>query len=72
MDNDMLVDKIMDYLKKTFNYDYNSFLINTITNFISYAVEHFDNGKNQLAYYLSDMIDEITFNEIKAVIENEE
>lgn len=70
--NDILVNKIMDYLKNTFNYEYSSFLVNTITNFISYAVDNFNNDKNQLAYYLSDMIDELTFNEINAVIENEE
>lgn len=65
-----MTDKIMDYLKNEFNFDYsNSFTRNTFINMIDYAVDNFNNSKDQLAYYLSDIIDEITFEEIKKVID---
>lgn len=31
---------------------------------IDYAVDNFNNSKDQLAYYLSNIIDELTFEEI--------
>ena len=66
-----LTDVIFEYLKNTFNVDFsNSFIRNTIINMIDYAVENFNHGKDQLAYYLSDIIDEITFEEIKKVIDD--
>lgn len=65
-----MTDKIMEYLKDTFNFDYsNSFTRNTFINMIDYAVDNFNNSKDQLAYYLSNIIDELTFEEIKKVIE---
>ena len=65
-----MTDKIMDYLKDTFNFDYsNSFTRNTFINMIDYAVDNFNNSKDQLAYYLSNIIDELTFEEIKKVID---
>ncbi len=68
-----LSDYIMDYLKMTFNLDlYNSFIMNTLNNFISYAVDNFNYGKDQLAYYLIDMIDEVDFKEISKVLSNYE
>ncbi len=68
-----LSDFIMDYLKDNFNFDYsNSFVRNTLSNFVDYAVENFNNSKSQLAYYLSDMIDEVDFDEMKAVISDYE
>ena len=64
-----LATTIFEYLKNTFTFDYtNSFTRNTIINMIDYAVENFNNSKNQLAYYLSNIIDELTFEEIKNVI----
>lgn len=36
---------------------------------IDYAVENFNNSKNQLAYYLSDIIDELEFEEIKTIVD---
>lgn len=65
-----MTDKIMEYLKDTFNFDYsNSFTRNTFINMIDYAVDNFNNSKDQLAYYLSNIIDELTFEEIKKVID---
>lgn len=65
-----MTDKIMGYLRDTFNFDYsNSFTRNTFINMIDYAVDNFNNSKDQLAYYLSDIIDELTFEEIKKVID---
>lgn len=65
-----MTDKIMEYLKNTFNFDYsNSFTRNTFINMIDYAVDNFNNSKDQLAYYLSNIIDELTFEEIKKVID---
>ena len=64
-----LCDYIMEYLKNNFNFEYsNSFVRNTFSNFIDYAIENFNSSENQLAYYLSDMIDELEFKEIKKVI----
>ena len=64
-----LCDYIMEYLKNTFNFEYsNSFVRNTFSNFIDYALENFNNSENKLAYYLSDMIGELEFKEIKKVI----
>lgn len=42
---------------------------NTFINMIDYAVDNFNNSKDQLAYYLSNIIDELTFEEIKKVID---
>ena len=65
-----MTDKIMEYLKNEFNFDYsNSFTRNTFINMIDYAVDNFINSKDQLAYYLSNIIDELTFEEIKKVID---
>lgn len=65
-----MTDKIMEYLKYTFNFDYsNSFTRNTFINMIDYAVDNFNNSKDQLAYYLSNIIDELTFQEIKKIID---
>ena len=36
---------------------------------IDYAVDNFNNSKDQLAYYLSNIIDELTFQEIKKIID---
>ena len=48
-----MTEKIMEYLKNTFNFDYsNSFVRNTFENMIDYAVENFNNSQDQLAYYL--------------------
>ena len=66
-----MCDYIMEYLKNTFNFEYsNSFVRNTFSNFINYAIQNFNYSENQLAYYLSDMIDELKFKEIKKVISN--
>lgn len=65
-----MTDKIMEYLKNEFNFDYsNSFTRNTFINMIDYALDNFNNSKDQLAYYLSNIIDELTFEEIKKVID---
>lgn len=66
-----MTDKIMEYLKNTFNCGFeNSFVRNTFENMIDYAVDNFNNSKDQLAYYLSDIINELEFEEIKQVIDN--
>lgn len=43
-----------------------------IENFIFYAVDNFNHSKNQLAYYLSDMIPEISFEDFQYIINNYE
>ena len=65
-----MVEYIMNYLTQTFNCNFNHFTYNTFENMIAYAVDNFNNSENQLAYYLSDIIDEITFDEILEVINN--
>jgi len=64
-----MTNKIMEYLQDTFNCEFNHFTYNTFENMIDYAVNNFNNSKNQLAYYLSDIIDELEFEEIKKVID---
>ncbi len=65
-----MTDKIMEYLKSEFNFDHsNLFTRNTFINMIDYAVDNFNNSKDQLAYYLSNIIDELTFEEIKKIID---
>lgn len=64
-----MTDEIMKYLQDTFNCEFNHFTHNTFENMINYAVNNFNHSKNQLAYYLSDVIDELEFNEIKKVID---
>ena len=63
-----MVEYIMNYLTQTFNCNFNHFTYNTFENMIGYAVDNFNNSENQLAYYLSNIIDEITFDEILEVI----
>ena len=64
-----MADYIMNYLKDNFNFDYsNSFVRNTFINLIDYSVNDFNHSKDQLAYFLSDIFDEITFDEIKNII----
>lgn len=63
-----MTEKIMEYLKDTFNCNFNHFTYNTFENMIDYAINNFNDDKNRLAYYLSNIIDELTFDEIKKVI----
>lgn len=68
-----LTDYILEYLKNNFTFDYsNSFIRHTFENFIGYAVDNFNHYEDQLAFYLSNMIDELTFDEIKNIIEKYE
>lgn len=67
-----MTDKIMKYLQDTFNCEFNHFTYNTFENMIDYAVNNFNHSKNQLAYYLSSIIDELEFEEIKKIIEENE
>ena len=68
-----LYDYIIKYLKDNFAFeDSNSFVKNTFSNFIDYAVKNFNNSEDQLAYYLSNMIDGLEFEKIKKVISNYE
>ena len=68
-----LTNYIMEYLKNNFNFDYsNSFTRNTFENFIDFIINEYDYSKNQLAYKISDLIDELTFDEVKEIIEKYE
>lgn len=64
-----MTEKIMEYLINTFNCNFNHFTYNTFSNMIDYAVENFNHSEHQLAYYLSHIIDDLTFEEISKVIE---
>lgn len=62
-------ESIMNYLKETFNFDYsNSFVRNTFINIIEYGINKCDFSENELAYYLSNMFDELEFEEIRDFI----
>ena len=68
-DPDDLSQYILDYIKNTFNCNIeNSFVRNTFENIISYGVNQKNYGVDQLAYFLSDMFDEIEFAEMKNVL----
>ena len=68
-----LFEYIMKYLKDNFDFeDSDNFVKNTFGNFIDYAVKNFNNSEDQLAYYLSDMIDGLEFEKIKKEISNYE
>lgn len=62
-------ESIMNYLKDTFNFDYsNSFVRNTFINIIEYGINKCNFSENELAYYLSNMFDELEYEEIKDFI----
>lgn len=63
-----MTNKIMEYLQNTFNCEFNHFTYNTFENMIDYAVNNFNHSENQLAYYLSNIIDELEFEEINKII----
>lgn len=66
-------DYIMEYLQHNTELDLsNSYTRETIENFIFYAIDNFNNSKNQLAYYLSDMIPDLNFEEFRDIINNYE
>ena len=61
-----IIDKqgFMEYLAKTFNGFENCFLRETISNIIEYGIKEKSVAKNQLVYFLDDMIPEIEIKEI--------
>ena len=60
---------ILEYLKDTFNFEYsNSFVRNTFINVIEYGIDNYNYSEDQLAHYLSDIFDELEFDEIKSFI----
>ena len=64
-------DYIIKYLLQNTKIDLsNDITREVIENFIFYAVENFNNYENQLAYYLSDMIPEISFEDFQYIINN--
>lgn len=65
-----LTGKIMEYIQNNFNCEFNSFTYFTFENMIDYAVNNFNYSKDQLAFYLSNIIDELDFTEIKKIIDN--
>ena len=66
-------DYIIKYLLQNTKIDLsNDITREIIENFIFYAVDNFNHSKNQLAYYLSDMIPEISFEDFQYIINNYE
>ena len=66
-------DYILDYITHNTKLDLsNSYTREAIENFINYAVDNFNHSKNQLAYYLSDMIPGLNFEEFRDIINNYE
>ena len=62
---------LIKYLLKNTKIDLsNDITREIIENFIFYAIENFNNYENQLAYYLSDMIPEISFKDFQYIINN--
>jgi hypothetical protein len=62
---------LIKYLLKNTKIDLsNDITREVIENFIFYAIENFNNYENQLAYYLSDMIPEISFKDFQYIINN--
>jgi len=64
MENGFNKQGFMEYLGNTFHGFSNPFLRNTIENIIDYGLKHERVSKDQLCYWLSDMIAEIEFGEV--------
>lgn len=68
-----ITDKIMTYIKDTFNFEYsNSFVRNTFLNIIEYGLKKHGNSKHDFIKYLSETFDELEYEEIEKIIENKE
>lgn len=68
-----ITDKIMTYIKDTFNFEYsNSFVRNTFSNIIEYGLKKHGNSKHDFIKYLSETFDELEYEEIEKIIENKE
>lgn len=68
-----ITDKIMTYIKDTFNFEYsNSFVRNTFSNIIEYGLKKHGDSKHDFIKYLSETFDELEYEEIEKVIENKE
>lgn len=62
-------DYIMEYLEDRFNLDYsNVFLRDILENIVNYGIARYSFSKNQLAYFLSDMINGLEYDEISEVL----
>ena len=68
-----ITDKIMTYIKDTFNFEYsNSFVRNTFFNIIEYGLKKHGNSKHDFIKYLSETFDELEYEEIEKIIDNKE
>lgn len=68
-----ITDKIMTYIKDTFNFEYsNSFVRNTFSNIIEYGLKKHGNSKHDFIKYLSETFDELEYEEIEKILENKE
>ena len=68
-----ITDKIMTYIKDTFNFEYsNSFVRNTFSNIIEYGLKKHGDSKHDFIKYLSETFDELEYEEIEKIIENKE
>lgn len=68
-----ITDKIMTYIKDTFNFEYsNSFVRNTFLNIIEYGLKKHGNSKHDFIKYLSETFDELEYEEIEKIIDNKE
>lgn len=68
-----ITDKIMTYIKDTFNIEYsNSFVRNTFSNIIEYGLKKHGNSKHDFIKYLSETFDELEYEEIEKIIDNKE
>ena len=68
-----ITDKIMTYIKDTFNFEYsNSFVRNTFLNIIECGLKKHGNSKHDFIKYLSETFDELEYEEIEKIIENKE
>lgn len=56
----------MGYLEQTFSGFENSFLRGVVDNLIEYATKHEHVSKDQLCYWMSDLLPEVTFAEVAA------
>lgn len=68
-----ITDKIMTYIKDTFNFEYsNSFVRNTFSNIIEYGLKKHGDSKHDFIKYLSETFDELEYEEIEKIIDNKE
>ncbi len=63
-------EKFMDYMKQEFSPMDNHFTYDMVENLVDYAIQHKSHTKDDLCFFLSDIIPEVEFGEV-AIFEDD-